>query len=76
MCVCVCVCVRVCDVMNPAILSLICSSWLEEDPMILLSTVTDCIEAVCEECEEKGIDLKRIKGTCVLQCTQNGTFNR
>ena len=31
--------------------------------MVLLSTVTDCIEAVCEECKEKGIDLKRIKGT-------------
>jgi glycerol kinase len=36
--------------------------WLEEDPMIILSTVMDCIEEVCQECREKDINLKRIKG--------------
>ena len=38
-------------------------SWLQQDPGEILQAVKDCIEDVCQQCEEKNISLTSIKGT-------------
>lgn len=37
------------------------SGWHEQDPLVLLKSVEDCIEAAVKKFEAKGIDKKRIK---------------
>jgi len=37
-------------------------SWVEQDPLELLSSVEDCIKVVSDQLDEEGVSLSRIKG--------------
>jgi len=37
-------------------------SWVEQDPKQLLKSVETCIQTVCQQMEDEGINLKRIRG--------------